>query len=36
MKPDIAAAHGNYAKAIVELREALQQAETEDAHKSRI
>lgn len=30
---DIAAAHGNYAKAIFGLREALQQAEPEDAHQ---
>jgi CHAT domain-containing protein len=32
---DIAVAHGNYAKAFLELREALQQVETEDAHQHR-
>jgi len=32
---DIAAAHGNYGKAILGLREALQQVETENAHQPR-
>jgi CHAT domain-containing protein len=32
---DIAAAHGNYGKAILGLREALQQVETENAHQNR-
>jgi len=32
---DIAAAHGNYGKAILGLRDALQQVETEDAHQHR-